>query len=186
VKVALLLAGSALTISLAAPTAEARARACPPGREQSPVPVVIAKTFIGKGTLGSVIVKRRMYARTLVPCSQRLDGAFGDPKALEGRIVIRDVFPGQQLSRPYFSGVLKVSVTTPVRAGNYAELTVKVTPRARCTIRVGHATSLSAKAGGRITWRWKIASNAPPGRWPIVVRCGASGSLRLTIRVVAS
>jgi len=149
--------------------------------------VLIATKLLRTGTLGSVILKRRMYARSLVRCSQRLDGAFVDPTALNGHIVIRDVFPGQQLSHPFFSGVLRRSLTTPVRVGSYAQLTVTVTPRARCTIRVGYGReekSLAAKTGGRITWRWKVGSTGLPGRWPIVVQCGASGNLRSTIRVI--
>jgi hypothetical protein len=161
--------------------------ACPPGTEQSAVPVLIATKFMRTGTLGSVILKRRMYERTLIRCSQRLDGAFVDPKALNGHIVIRDIWPAQQLAPPFLSGVLKTSLTSPVRVGSYAQLTVKVTPRARCTIHVDYATgekSLGAKTGGRITWRWRIVSNVPPGRWPIVVQCGASGNRRFTIRVI--
>jgi hypothetical protein len=189
-RLATLLVASVLATTAAPLRGEATANlssACPPGAEQSAVPVLVATKLLRTGTLGSVILKRRMYERILIRCSQRLDGAFVDPKALNGYIVIRDVFPGQQLSRPFFSGVLRTSVTTPVRVGSYAQLTVKVTPRARCTIRVGYGTeekSLGAKTGGRITWRWKVGSNVPPGRWPIVVQCGASGNLRLTIRVI--
>jgi hypothetical protein len=162
--------------------------ACSPGAD-GPTTVLVATNFIPKGTLGSVILKKRLYAPASIPCSQREEGAFGDPALLKGRIARHDIYPGQQLTRPSFSGVLPVSLTTPVRAGSYARLTVRVTPPTRCTIQVGSAAgstpkTLGSKTGGRITWRWKVPSNTQSGRWPIVIRCGSSGTLRLTIRVL--
>ena len=85
--------------------------------------------------------------------------------------------------------VRKVSLTTPVQAGNLASLTVKVSPRARCTIQVNYkpkVTRLSPKSGGRITWRWRVGTSAKPGRWPVVVNCGKSGTLRTKLVVLAA
>ena len=160
--------------------------ACPPG----PALVLVATNLIRKGTLGSVILKQRLYTVAAIPCSQRKEGALDDPALLKGGIATRDIYPGKQLTRSDVSGVLRVSLTTPVRAGNYAQLTVKVTPSARCTIRVSYDPAskekgLGPKTGGRITWRWKVGSNTHAGRWPIVIRCGTSGSLTLAIRVLA-
>jgi hypothetical protein len=163
--------------------------ACPPGAP-GPALVLVATNLIRKGTLGSVILKQRLYTVAAIPCSQRKAGALDDPALLKGRIATHDIYPGQQLTRSDVSGVLRVSLTTPVRAGNYAQLTVRVTPSARCTIRVSYdpaskEKALGPKTGGRITWRWKIGSNTHVGRWPIVIHCGTSGSLTLAIRVVA-
>ena len=86
--------------------------------------------------------------------------------------------------------VRKVSLTSPVRAGSYASLTVNVTPKARCTIQViydtviSKAKGLGPKTGGKITWRWRVGTSTHPGRWPVVVRCGKSGTLKLKIRVL--
>ena len=86
--------------------------------------------------------------------------------------------------------VRKVSLTSPVRAGKYASLTVSVSPTARCTIEVVYARvvskakGLGPKSGGKITWRWRVATSTPPGRWPVIVRCGESGTLKLKIRVL--
>lgn len=85
--------------------------------------------------------------------------------------------------------VTKVSLTGTVRAGSYAKLTVKVTPRARCSIKVvyGRAVAktagLGAKVGGRITWRWRVGGSTPAGRSLIVVTCGKAGGLRLGFTV---
>lgn len=169
-------------VPLARPSA-----ACPPGAP-SPALVLVATNLIHKGTLGSVILKQRLYMVAAIPCSQRKEGALDDPALLKGGIATHDIYPGQQVTRSDVSGVLKVSLTTPVRAGSYAQLTVRVTPSARCTSRVIYdpvSKELGPKTGGRITWRWKVASNTRAGRWPIVIRCGTSGSRRLTIRVLS-
>jgi hypothetical protein len=161
--------------------------ACPPASE-GPVTVLVAINLIQKGTLGSVILKKRLYALATISCSQREKGALDDPALLKGGITTQLIYPGKQLTRSNVSGVLKVSLTTPVRVGSYAQLTVRVTPPARCAARVTYGAvskALGPKTGGRITWRWQVGSNTPAGRWPIVVRCGTSGNLTLTFRVLS-
>ena len=81
-------------------------------------------------------------------------------------------------------------LTSPVRAGEDASLTVNVSPRARCTIEViydalvSKAKGLGTKSGGKITWSWRVGTSTHPGRWPVIVRCGKSGTLKLRIRVL--
>ena len=78
-----------------------------------------------------------------------------------------------------------VSRTSPVRAGAYATLTVRVSPSRRCSIGVFYTTvksqakGLNKKTpiGGRVTWTWKVGSNTIPGRHRIVVSCGSAGKL---------
>jgi hypothetical protein len=82
-----------------------------------------------------------------------------------------------------------VSVTSPIRHGSYATLTVSVTPTATCSIAViyksgpSHAAGLYPKRGGRISWSWKVGTRTTPGRWPIVVACGRAGTLRTSFVV---
>ena len=93
-------------------------------------------------------------------------------------------------SDPVAGVVRKVSLTSPIRVGRDASLTVSVSPRARCTIEVIYRAvapktkGLGAKSGGRITWRWRVGTTTPPGRWPVIVRCGNGGTLNLRIRVL--
>jgi hypothetical protein len=88
--------------------------------------------------------------------------------------------------------VRKLKFTSIVATGDYASLTVKVVPAARCTIKVTYDTvvsrakGLGAKRGGTITWRWRVGTNTHPGRWPVKVDCGTSGTLSLRLRVVKS
>ena len=88
-------------------------------------------------------------------------------------------------------GVLrKVSLTSPIRAGKDASLTVTVSPKARCTIEViyggvaSKAKGLGPKSGETITWRWRVTEGTRPGSWPVIVRCGKSGTLKLAMRVL--
>lgn len=86
--------------------------------------------------------------------------------------------------------VKRVAFTGTVSPNEYAHLTVKVSPRARCTIRVEYDTvvskakGLGAKTGTQITWRWKVGSTTNPGRWPVTVDCGKSAKLSLRLRVL--
>jgi hypothetical protein len=88
--------------------------------------------------------------------------------------------------------VRKVRFTSVVSPNDYASLTVNVSPRARCTIKVvydttvSHARGLGPKTGGRITWRWKVGSSTHAGRWPVTVDCRKSGVLRLRLRVLTN
>jgi hypothetical protein len=87
------------------------------------------------------------------------------------------------------ASVRKVSFAASVQARDYATLTVNVSPRSRCTIKVvydttvSHASGLGPKTGGKITWRWRVGTNTHAGRWPVTVDCGKSGRLRLLLRV---
>lgn len=86
--------------------------------------------------------------------------------------------------------VRTVRFTKVVSPNDYASLTVRVAPRARCTIKVVYDTTVSrakglgAKTGGLITWRWKVGTSTNPGRWPVTVNCGKSGKLTLRLRVL--
>jgi hypothetical protein len=87
------------------------------------------------------------------------------------------------------AAVRKISFTSSVSPGDEAALSVAVSPRARCTIKVvydttvSHALGLGAKTGSKITWRWKVGSSTHAGSWPVTVDCGKSGRLVLRLRV---
>lgn len=89
---------------------------------------------------------------------------------------------------PSSAAVRRVAFTAAVSPNDYASLTVSVSPRAHCTIRVvydttvSHAKGLGPKSGTQITWRWKVGSSTHAGRWPIIVDCGKSGSNVIALR----
>ena len=82
-------------------------------------------------------------------------------------------------------------VTSPVRPGAYATLTVEVSRAATCEITVHYKSGSSRAAGlyakrsasGRVSWTWKVGTRTTPGRWPITVSCGSAGSLRTSFTV---
>jgi hypothetical protein len=89
------------------------------------------------------------------------------------------------------ASVKRVSFTSTVAPNDYATLTVAVSPRARCTIKVVYDTTVSEarglgpKSGTKVTWRWKVGSSTHAGRWPVTVDCGKAGKLNLRLRVTA-
>jgi hypothetical protein len=95
-------------------------------------------------------------------------------------------------------GLLAASASASVRvtkapgrvaAGDFASVTVILSPRARCTIGVYYTTrkseagGLGPKSGATVTWRWRVGSRTLPGRFPVKIDCGASGKAQTTIRV---
>ena len=76
--------------------------------------------------------------------------------------------------------IKKVSLTSPIRVGKTASLTITVSPPTRCSVRVPSVTGLRAKSGGKITWQWRVPP--PAGIRTITVSCG-KGKLDLTMRV---
>jgi hypothetical protein len=76
---------------------------------------------------------------------------------------------------PANATVRKLSFTGVVSPNDYATLTVTVSPRARCAIKVVYDTvvskakGLAPKTGTRITWRWKVGSAAHRPTLPLVL-----------------
>lgn len=77
-----------------------------------------------------------------------------------------------------------VSLTSPVKAGDDASITVRTAPAARCHITVHYKSGLSKAKGlgpkladmqGQVNWTWRVGSRTTPGRWPIVVACSQAG-----------
>ena len=84
-----------------------------------------------------------------------------------------------------------VSLTSPVRAGSNATLTVAVPNGTSCAIVVTYKSGRSSAAGlyaqraraDRVSWTWTVGTRTTPGRWPIDVACGAAGSLHTSFVV---
>ena len=93
------------------------------------------------------------------------------------------------LAAPASAAVERVAFTPTVAPNRYASLTVAVTPKARCTIKVvydttvSHAKGLGPKTGSKIVWRWRVGSSTHAGRWPVTVDCGKAGRLSVRLRV---
>jgi Flp pilus assembly protein CpaB len=68
----------------------------------APVTVLVAKRGIAKGTSGDVVAGQTMFTTATLRESQLREGAFSDPAAIRGRVAVRDVYKGQQLTAADF------------------------------------------------------------------------------------
>lgn len=71
-----------------------------------------------------------------------------------------------------------ISLTSPVRPGEYATIEVKTLPNELLIIEVYYASGKSEASGlgprksdtqGNIWWTWKVGTNTTPGTWKIVI-----------------
>jgi len=69
----------------------------------APVTVLVAKRAIAQGTSGDVVAAQGLFTTATLRESQLRDGAFSDPAAIRGRVAVRDVFRGQQLTAVDFA-----------------------------------------------------------------------------------
>ncbi len=94
---------------------------------------------------------------------------------------------------PALATVQLINVTSPVRAGGSASVSVTTHTHAVCSIRVHYGSRPPLVTGGLgikgtlfagiVQWRWKMSSNAVHGRWTIDISCGTAGSLRTSFLV---
>ena len=68
----------------------------------APVTVLVANRAIAKGTSGDVVASQVMFTTATLRESQLREGAFSDPAAIRGRVAVRDVYKGQQLTATDF------------------------------------------------------------------------------------
>jgi Flp pilus assembly protein CpaB len=68
----------------------------------APVTVLVASRAIAKGTSGDVVASQGMFTTATLRESQLRNGAFSDPAAIRGRVAVRDVYKGQQLTATDF------------------------------------------------------------------------------------
>jgi flagella basal body P-ring formation protein FlgA len=69
----------------------------------APPTVLVARTAIPKGTPGSVIRKKALYWAATVRLNQIERGAFVDPSAFVGKVALRRISRGEQLTAADFA-----------------------------------------------------------------------------------
>jgi Flp pilus assembly protein CpaB len=88
----------------------------------APVTVLVASRSITKGTSGAVVDAQGFFRTATIRQSQLRDGAISDPAALRGRVAVRDVYRGQQLTTADFvAGATSIASTL---AGTERVLTI--------------------------------------------------------------
>jgi Flp pilus assembly protein CpaB len=63
-----------------------------------PMPVLVAKDLIEKGTPGNVVGSEDLFQVTTLPRDELKEGAISDPASLKGRVAADDIYPGAQLT----------------------------------------------------------------------------------------
>jgi hypothetical protein len=64
----------------------------------APAPVLVAKEFIPAGTMGDFVQNKELYVLTSIPYRGLAYKAISDPSVLDGRVVVMDIRPGEQLT----------------------------------------------------------------------------------------
>jgi Flp pilus assembly protein CpaB len=77
------------------------------------VAVLVAKSFIPKGTTAVSLAKQGLFEVAAVPKAQLKNGAVTDAAVLHGQVALDDVYPGQQLAITDFG----VSATSNALSG---------------------------------------------------------------------
>ncbi|GIQ67479.1 hypothetical protein DUZ99_08535 [Xylanibacillus composti] len=118
---------------------------------------------------------------------------YAQEDGFHGEIELADVrTPSEDELNAASSATIEISsVTTPVYAGDYAELTARVRPGAKAEIDVIYKSGSSRAKGleektadenGLVSWTWQVGSNTSAGTWSIVVRSEGE-SVRTTFEV---
>lgn len=77
-------------------------------------------------------------------------------------------------------GVAAQTVSSPVKPGENASITIRTNPEASCTISVKYNNMVANDSGltprvsdefGITTWAWTVPAAAPVGKWPVLVVC---------------
>lgn len=102
--------------------------------------------------------------------------AVADPVEYQPVKVVKPVKPAANAK----VGASVQALTSPVKPGDNASLTVKSTPGATCAISVMYDKTLSTDSGlkpkladdfGIVDWTWTVEPSAPLGTWPVKVTC---------------
>jgi hypothetical protein len=93
---------------------------------------------------------------------------------------IRPVLKPLKVSSIAPVGVSTQMITSPIKAGDNASITIKTNPEADCTI-VAKYNNVPAQDSGLVaksadeygvaSWAWTVAPSAPKGTWPVEVTC---------------
>lgn len=79
-------------------------------KDQEPVEVLVAKTLIKAGTLGSEAERTGAFKLQKVPRSATIVGVLSDPRPIASLVAVSDIFPGEQIITAKFA----VSGTTSI------------------------------------------------------------------------
>jgi pilus assembly protein CpaB len=71
----------------------------------APTSALVAGALIPKGTAGDVVIGEQLFKPTTVPTDDLREGALVDASAIAGKVAVRDIYPGQQITAADFDAV---------------------------------------------------------------------------------
>lgn len=88
-------------------------------KDQEPVEVLVAKTLIRAGTLGSEAEKSGSFKLQRIPRSATIANVLGDPRPIQGLVAVADIYPGEQIIASKFAQSGTTSIL-PIPTGDVA------------------------------------------------------------------
>ena len=108
-----------------------------------------------------------------------------NPSALADPVVVkqdRTVKPTQPAADARVGASVQY-LSTPIKPGSNASISIKTNAAATCNISVVYDKIASTDSGlktkvadeyGTVSWSWTVESSAPVGKWPVKVTCANS------------
>lgn len=88
-------------------------------KDQEPVEVLVAKTLIKAGTLGSEAERTGSFKLQKVPRSATIVGVLSDPRPISSLVAVGDIYPGEQIITAKFAAAGTTSIL-PIPPGKVA------------------------------------------------------------------
>jgi Flp pilus assembly protein CpaB len=88
------------------------------------VAVLVAKSFIPKGTTALALAKSGLFEVTVLPKDQLKTGAVTDAAVLRGQVALDDVYPGQQLTVTDFGVSATSNALSGVLTGTWRAMSI--------------------------------------------------------------
>ena len=92
--------------------------------QSAPTPVMVASALIQKGTSGDVIAEKQQFESVTRAAEDVKQGALADPAALDGKVAVKDIYPGQQITAGTFTAA--TGTVLPKLSGGERALAVPV------------------------------------------------------------
>jgi len=89
-------------------------------------------------------------------------------------------------------GIQITSLTSPIKRGAYATVSINTSPNVLCSITVYYKSGPSQAQGlvpkmsdgdGNCSWTWKVGTRTTPGNWKIVIRAQGEGQIETYFNV---
>jgi Flp pilus assembly protein CpaB len=69
-----------------------------------PTSALVANSLIPKGTSGDVVIGEKLSKATTLPADQLKEGVLADTSTIAGKVAVRDIYPGEQVTAAAFAG----------------------------------------------------------------------------------